>query len=253
MSRLSPKIYFAAAGGLGVVLALALVVVALTGGGDPPSRPAPGSAVGRPAESGASPSSYSSSPSTPAYAAIERRAQDAAPLTLDEAFPASARTLHVQVPGPDLELSLKDKRLDADCAAAVWGEGIGAELRRGRCTQAVRGVYATSGDDPAKGYALTVAVFNLADRTAADRLVGELGNGGGFIRPLPARAPLDAIGQGFSAARGLAMGHYAAVAWAQRLDGQGEAVDDTLLSLLIEGSKAPSALGRAARATRPGS
>jgi hypothetical protein len=50
-------------------------------------------------------------------------------------------------------------------------------------------------------------------------------------------------------ARGLAMGHYAVVSWAQRLDGKGDASDGNLLSLLIEGGKAPAVLGRAAAAS----
>jgi hypothetical protein len=101
-----------------------------------------------------------------------------------------------------------------------------------------------------KGYALTVAVFNLAGKQDADRLVGMLGSGGGFVQPLPAEAPVDSFGQGPTVARGLAMGHYAVVSWAQRLDGTGTAEDETLLSLLIEGGKTPSALGRAAKATQ---
>jgi hypothetical protein len=120
---------------------------------------------------------------------------------------------------------------------------VGDELRRGSCTQAAQGVYAD------RDYALTVTVFNLAGKESADRLVGMLGSGGGFVRPLPAQAPLDRVGQGFTMARGLAMGHYAVVAWAQRLDGEGDAQDEALLSLLIEGGKAPGPLGRAARAS----
>ncbi|GAA2408135.1 hypothetical protein GCM10010191_15790 [Actinomadura vinacea] len=249
VSGLSPKIYFFAAGGLGLVLALVLLVVLVTGGEEPPARPAGGTAAGRPAESGLSPSSYSHSPSTAAFAAIEQRARDSAPLTIQEAFPESAQALTVQAPDAEVKISLKGKRLDGDCAAAVWGSGIGQELRRGQCTQAVRGMYASSGGDAAKGYALTVAVFNLAGKQDADRLVGALGTGGGFVRPLEAEAPLDRFGQGFSMARGLAVGHYAVLAWTQRLDGQGDAQDETLLSLLIEGGKARSALGRAAKAT----
>jgi hypothetical protein len=226
-----------------VVIALGGMMIAkrgeLGGGTEAPS------AVGRPAESGLAPSSYSSTQSTGAYAAIEQRARDAKPLTMDEAFPERARTL--EVTGTGLELSLESKRLDGDCAAAVWGTGIGDALGQGGCTQAARGVYA----DAERGYALTVAVFNLSARQHADRLVGMFGDGG-FVRPLPAEAPLDRVGQGFTVARGLAMGHYAVVAWAQRLDGQGDARDETLLSLLIAGGKAPSALGRAARATPAG-
>ena len=52
-------------------------------------------------------------------------------------------------------------------------------------------------------------------------------------------------------ARGLAMGHFAVVSWAARLDGKGDATDETLLSLLIEGGKSPAVLGRAARTSGP--
>ncbi|GLZ03690.1 hypothetical protein Acsp03_11570 [Actinomadura sp. NBRC 104412] len=245
--------YFAAAGGLAVIMVAALVAVLVLGGGDEGTgrSGAPGPVVGRPAESGVSPSSYSSSPSTGAYAAIEQRSEDAAPLTVEEAFPERAQK--IELPDAGVELSLKAKRLDGDCAAAVWGAGVGDVLRQGACSQAVRGVYADTGEKAGEGYALTVAVFNLAGKQDADRLVAMLGGGGGFVRPLEAEPPVDRFGQGFTMARGLAMGHYAVVAWAQRLDGQGTAQDETLLSLLIEGGKAPSALGRAARATRPAS
>ncbi len=252
--------YFAAAGGLAVIMVAALVAVLVLGGDEGTGRSAaPGPVVGRPAESGVSPSSYSSSPSTGAYAAIEQRSEDAAPLTIEEAFPKRAQK--IELPDAGVELALKAKRLDGDCAAAVWGSGVGDVLRQGACTQAVRGVYADAGKKAGQGYALTVAVFNLAGKQDADRLVALLGGGGGFVRPLEAEAPLDRFGQGFTMARGLAMGHYAVVAWAQRLDGQddgqidgqGTAQDETLLSLLIEGGKAPSALGRAARATPPAS
>jgi hypothetical protein len=230
---------------LAVILIMAVGGVMISRSGELTGDSGEPGSVGRPAESGLAPSSYSSSPSTGAYAAIEQRARDARPLTMDEAFPKRSQTL--KVPGTDLELSLKSKRLDGDCAAAVWGTGVGRALGDGGCTQAVRGVYA----DTEHGYALTVAVFNLSARQHADRLVGLFGDGG-FVQPLPAEAPLDKVGQGFTVGRGVAMGHYAVVAWAQRLDGQGDAEDETLLSLLIEGGKAPSALGRAARATPAG-
>ncbi|MFI0349589.1 hypothetical protein [Actinomadura sp. 9N407] len=236
----SARIYFFLAGGLGLVIVVVLLAVLVMGGGEkPPAGKAAGAAMGPVAESGLSPSSYSSSASTGAYAKIEQRSADPAPLTAGEAFPDEK----LAVPDAGAELSLKGKRLDGDCAAAVWGSGVGDELRRGSCTQAVRGVYA-DGD-----HALTVAVFNLAGKENADRLVGRLESGGGFVRPLPAGEPLDRFGQGFSMARGLAVGHYAVVAWAQRLDGKGDVQDEALLSLLIEGGKAPGPLGRAARAS----
>jgi hypothetical protein len=144
-------------------------------------------------------------------------------------------------------VKLRAKRLDGDCAAAVWGASVGDELRRGGCTQAARGIYS----DTEHGYALAVAVFNLAGAEDANRFVAKLDQtiGAGFVLPLEAPAPLDDFGRGFGMARGLAMGHYAVVSWAQRLDGTGDEKDETLLSLLIEGGKSPAVLGRAARAT----
>lgn len=238
-------VFFGTAGAvLALVLIAVVVVVSMSGGEDDAAAGKPTSPMGRPADSGPAPSSYSNSPSTDAYAAIDRRRADPRPLTADETFPASARTLTATE--AKAKLTLQAKRLDGDCAQAIWGAAVGDELRRGGCTQALRGVYS----DQKKGYALSVTVLNLAGVEDANRAVDALGRGrgGGFVRPLSAKAPLNRFGQGFSMARGLAMGHYAVIAWAQRLDGKGDEQDEALLSLLIEGGKAAAVLSRAARA-----
>ncbi|MEU5879706.1 hypothetical protein [Spirillospora sp. NPDC047279] len=244
-TRRSPRAFFAAAGVLGVILVVAAVAVVLNGGRDEaPAREPAAAGLGPVAASGQAPSSYSSSPSSDAYAGIAERTADRAPLTEAESFPKSAAV--ITLPEAKAKLALKAKRLDGDCAAAIWGRGLADALGQGGCTQAGRALYA----DTRKGYALAVTVFNLAGAEHADRVVERLGEGrgGGFVRPLTASAPLDSFGQGFSAARGLAMGHYVVVAWAQRLDGRGDEQDEALLSLVIEGGKAPAVLGRAARA-----
>ena len=213
----------------------ALVIVDRSGGSAKPSA----SAAGPPAaSSGASPVSYSSSASAKAYAGIAQRTADAAPLTPAELFPSSASSVSVG----KLTLSRSDKRLDRDCTTAVWGDAVAARLRAGGCTQAARVTYV----DGKKQYALAVVVFNLAGSAKSGDFVDALGNGrgGGFVAPLD---PPDGFGEGFSMARGLAMGHYAVVSWAQRLDGKGDEQDETLLSLIIEGGKTPAVLGRAAR------
>ncbi|URN00499.1 hypothetical protein LUW76_42795 [Actinomadura madurae] len=240
-----PRLYFGAAAALGALVLLGAGAVAVLGGGDDAPAAAPPAKIGTPAGTGVSPVSYSSSPSSDAYAGIASRSADPQPLTIGEAFPASAAKL--PVPEGRATLKLRAKRLDGDCAAAVWGGSVGAELGRGGCTQAARGIYSDTG----RGYALAVAVFNLAGSADADRFVAKLETtiGAGFVRPLEAPAPLDAFGRGFGMARGLAMGHFAVVSWAQRLDGKGDEKDETLLSLLIEGGKAPAVLGRAARAS----
>ena len=242
--RLGPKLYFSAAAVLGVLLLLgAAGVVLLRDGNGPEAEHVTNAEIGTPAGNGPSPVSYSSSPSTSAYGGIASRSADPGPLTIGEAFPAEAATL--SVPGGKAKVRLRAKRLDGDCAAAVWGASVGAELGRGGCTQAARGIYS----DPRHGYALAVAVFNLNAAADADRFIERLEHtiGAGFVLPLEAPKPLDGFGRGFGMARGLAMGHFAVVSWAQRLDGKGDETDETLLSLLIEGGKSPAVLGRAAR------
>ncbi|MFC6935485.1 hypothetical protein ACFQHO_37825 [Actinomadura yumaensis] len=248
LGGLGPRVYFGAAGALGVVLVGVLVLVLVTGsGGGGGAAHAPRAALppmGRAAATGPSPDSYSSSPSTQAYRTIAARTSDGAPLTEHELFPAEART--ITTPDGRARPALRAKRLDRDCAAAVWGAATAGALRQGRCTQAGRATYA----DTRRGYAVSVTVFNLASAPDSDRVVQAIGDGrgAGFVLPLPAgSAQVDRFGQGYGMARGLAMGHYAVVAWAQRLDGKGDERDETLLSLLIEGGKAPSVLGRAAR------
>ncbi|MES9609200.1 hypothetical protein, partial [Actinomadura sp. NPDC000929] len=243
----NPKLYFGAAAVLGVLMLLGVGAVVLSGGGDSgaKTRDAGGAPIGRPAGTGPSPTSYSNSPSSSAYAGIANRSADPQPLTEGEAFPSSAAKL--PLPDGKVSVKLRAKRLDGDCAAAVWGGSVGEELAKGGCTQAARGIYS----DTEHGYALAVVVFNLAGSADADRFVARLETtiGAGFVRPLEAPAPLDRFGRGFGMARGLAMGHFAVVSWAQRLDGKGDEKDETLLSLLIEGGKAPAVLVRAARGT----
>ncbi|WP_344952115.1 hypothetical protein, partial [Actinomadura miaoliensis] len=249
MGSLPPRVFYGAAGALAVIFLVGALAVVVVGGGDdggPDGRQAPQSMGRSPAVSGPAPASYSSSPSTEAYRGIAQRSADRAPLTVGEAFPESANKITVQDAGTR-RLTLKVKSLDTDCSLAVWGTSMGGQLREHGCTQAARTLYA---DDDGE-YALSVTVFNLNTASDADRFVDEIGQGrgGGFVRPLPAASPLDRFGRGFGMARGLAMGHYAVVAWAQRLDGKGDETDETLLSLLIEGGKAPGPLGRAARAS----
>jgi hypothetical protein len=234
-----PVVFFGAAAAV-LAIGLIAVTVAFAVNGDDDRRTQ--IAFGEPAATGLAPVSYSKSSSTRAFDAINSRVADSALLSAREAFPATARSLAVA--GAGRPLMLRGDRIDSDCAAAVWGAELGHVLRHGECNQAVRGVYSNG------TYAVTVAILNLADVAAANRAVDALGEGtkgGGFVKPLPLPAPLNRFGQGFSVARGLAMGHYVVVCWVQRLDGKGDAQDDGLLSLLVETGGPPAVLGRAAR------
>ncbi|MFC4908007.1 hypothetical protein [Actinomadura gamaensis] len=245
--KLSARAYFGWAAGLAVLLVVGLAAL-LVGTHDTRAKGRSSDAgAGQAAANGVTPSTYSSSPSARAYAGIEKRTSDAAPLTQAEAFPADAATIEVS---QKIKLTLRGKELGGDCTAAVWGADTAKALRRAGCTQTARTLYA----DTTHGYALSVTVFNLVDASSANAVVDALGQGrgGGFVKPLPSDGPLATFGQnGYGAARGVAMGHFAVVAWAQRLAGSGDAAsaakDETLLSILIEGQKAPAPLNRAAR------
>jgi hypothetical protein len=233
-----PALYFGAATVLVLALVAGAAVMIMGGRSDQPSRDAP---VRRPAPSGVAPAAYSDSPSTRVFAGIDRRAADAKPLTVGEVFPRAARTL----PDKDARarLTLADARLDGDCAAAIWGLELGEELRRAGCTQVVRGAYV----DKKAGYTAMVAIFNLGGAAQANRVVDALGNNSvsGFILPLPQG---DRFDQGFSLARGRAMGHYGVVGWVRRQGGGGDEQDTALLSLLVTLESPKAVLDRAAAA-----
>jgi hypothetical protein len=233
-----PWLYF----GLAAVLVVALVAAGAVLLTHANGRPSPRAPAGRePAAGGAAPAAYSDSPSTPVFAGIGRRAADASPLTVQEVFPKAAGTL------PDTaahaRLKLADSRLDADCGAAIWGRELGEELRRGGCSQVVRGAYL----DEKAGYAALVTIINVATAADANRVVDVLGGNSapGFVLPLPRG---DRFDQGFSVARGRAMGHYGVIGWVRRLDGKGDEQDGRLLSLLVAIESPKAILDRTAAA-----
>jgi hypothetical protein len=224
--------YFAAAG---VVLVVALMVVAglvVVFHNEPKAPTAqPG---GAPA-GGPLPSIYSAASSTSVFAPIAKRTSDPSPLTQNEVF--DQKTIADQDSKASLKLSAS--KLDARCADAVWGEPLVRLLQQAGCTQVTRGLYAD------KRFAAMITILNVADSTAADKVVAAADprTGEGFVRPLGDQA---AFGQGFSTARGVAMGHYAVISWLRRIDGTGSETDPKLVSLLVTVGPPPAVVGRVA-------
>ncbi|WP_433185341.1 hypothetical protein [Actinoallomurus sp. CA-150999] len=229
---LPPAAYFFAAGVVLVValIAVAGVVVLLH---DEPKPSAPQS--GGPLAGGPSPSVYSAAASTDVFGPIAQRKADPSPLTENEVFDKKT------IADADSKASLKltTSKLDARCADTVWGQALVKLLQQAGCTQVARGVY----ED--KRFTAMVAIFNLADSTVADKLVtaADPRTGNGFARPPSDEA---GFGQGFSTARGVAMGHYAVITWVRRADGSGSETDPKLLSLLVTVGPPPAVVGRVA-------
>ncbi|MDX6743021.1 hypothetical protein [Actinocorallia sp. A-T 12471] len=236
--RRSQVFFGAAAALLVVVLAAVVAVFALR----PDSSDDPGQAggvrMGEPEVNGFTPGSYSSSPSTDVFAEIDTRALDPEPLKAEEMFPKGS-ALEDETTGA--KLARRAAVADTDCADAIWGQSLARALGAAGCSQAVRGLYT----DAKKGFAALVAVYNLRDSSAANAAVEAFGAGSaGFVR-VPEEAP-EFFGQGFGMARGIAMGHYALIAWVQRTDGTGDGRSAALLSVLVTAAEADALYTRAA-------
>jgi hypothetical protein len=135
-------------------------------------------------------------------------------------------------------LKLTASSLDAQCTSAIWGTRLAGRLAQGGCTQAARATYSD------KNFAALVTIFNLADARAADQVVADADPRSDSGFPLaPSGSP--AFGQGFSTARGVAMGHYAVITWVQHADGSGDEQDAALLSLLVTTGRPNAVLVRA--------
>ncbi|MCD0450801.1 hypothetical protein LO762_16610 [Actinocorallia sp. API 0066] len=232
------RLFFGAAAALVALAVVALALVVVLWPGDDGGGADDGAVqLGQPELTGFAPGTYSFSPSTDVFTEIASRAEDPEPLTAEEMFPKGSLTDETA----DAKIVRRAAVLDEDCADAVWGTGLTDALGKAGCSQAVRGLYT----DPKKGFAALVAVYNLKDSDAADAVVRAFGAGrAGFVR-VPDAAP-EFFGQGYSMARGIAMGHYAVVSWVQRFDGTGDEGSRPLLSLLVTAAEADALYTRAA-------
>lgn len=239
---LPPVAYFATAGA--IVLIAVLVAVAVTifthdegqirrDAGLPP-------VTGVRAE-GPGASAYSQAASTEAFAAIADRHKDPKPLTAAEVF----RTKKITDSDAKASLRLTASKLDSHCTAAIWGTHLAGLLEQGRCTQAARAMYAD------RHFDALVTIFNLSGSAAADRVVAQADpkSGNGFPLVPSRSAPFN---QGFSIARGVAMGHFAVLTWVRHTNGTGDERDTALLSLLVTTGRPAAVLIRATDQGRNG-
>jgi hypothetical protein len=229
-----PVAYFVAAGAIvAVAVVVAAAVLVFSGGGDDHGKAAVPQVRDVRAE-GSGANAYSQAASTSAFAAIDDRRKDGKPLTTAEVFDTK------KITDDDAKASLKltTSSLDPGCIPAIWGTRLAVRLQQGRCTQAARAEY----ED--KHFGALVTIFNMANSRAADQVVADAdpraGNGFPLVPPKGMQ-----FNQGFSTARGVAMGHYAVITWVRRADGSGDERDAALLSLLVTTGRPDAVLVRA--------
>ncbi|MEU7891352.1 hypothetical protein AB0B45_00670 [Nonomuraea sp. NPDC049152] len=155
------------------------------------------------------------------FAPIAERAKDAQPITAKELFASKTLTGEHKV-----TLKLGQKIVDTDCAAALWGEQLVAQVGEAGCSQAARAAY-TSADGR---YLAQFTLLNLNDAKVAGGLVESLKSlyRGGWVRPLTP-FPADAYTEGGA----YALGHYVALVWLSRADGAEPSPKDDFANLAL--------------------
>jgi hypothetical protein len=152
-----------------------------------------------------------SAPPTPSYSArrgnwghISSRADDKAPLTLGELYPAQFiinGSSFVRVA----------ERSDGDCARAMFGSQLQSAVKAANCTQVMRASY-TSADGTLMG---TIGVANLATSKEA-ATVGQSVDQYNFIGPLDATSgPASHLSHGTGIEEAEVKGHYLIMTWVE--------------------------------------
>ncbi|NBE96575.1 hypothetical protein, partial [Nonomuraea sp. K271] len=159
------------------------------------------------------------------FAPLTDRTKDKRALTKKEVFGEKQLTVTKK-----LKLKLVAKQLDSDCSAALWGQSVVERVSDGGCSQAARGLYASSDGRYVGQYTL----LNLKDGESAAALVESLKTDyrGGWTIPLPSSKASFPEG-GYSEAGGYALGHYVGLVWLGRTDGAEPTAKDDFVSLTL--------------------
>jgi hypothetical protein len=171
---------------------------AMTGNGKPvAARSAP------PAKAAAKPRP-TPTPTLGKWEHIGTRAEDPAPLTLAELYPAT-------LSAGGQTYSRVAERVDRNCPHAVFGSALQAATHKGKCTQVARASYIT-GNGKLMG---TIGVLNLATDKAASQ-VGKVAGSNEFIGPLAgSHGATRRIAKGTGLVQAEIKGHYLILTWAE--------------------------------------
>jgi hypothetical protein len=135
---------------------------------------------------------------------LATRTSDPVPLSLAELYPA-------QFVINGVSFARATVRSDTDCARAVFGTQLQADVKKGHCTQVMRASYVT-GDGRVMG---TIGVINLSTAAAA-AAVGKVSGADEFIGPLSsAHGPTRKMAQGTGVVQAAVKGHYLILTFAE--------------------------------------
>jgi hypothetical protein len=148
-------------------------------------------------------------PATPVTGKAKSRATDPKPLTFKEVFTKKKFTAG----GVSYVLTA---RSSTTCAKAVHGVKLLGAMKSGKCTQFLRGTFAT-----ANGKLIgTIGVANLSTSSAAT-IASTAGKAkDAYLIALPAKGLTAKIGQGQALGEAQARGHYLIMSWVQLPNGK---------------------------------
>jgi hypothetical protein len=200
----------------GAVVALVVLVGAGMGlsramGGD---EPAPAGATGEAAPGTQSPSprpSGSPLPTGPLGAMLKSRSTDPRPLTLREVFRRKRFT------AGGVRYVMTTWQTTRSCPKTMNGARLVSAVRRGGCTQVLRGTFARA-DGKLAG---TIGIANLRTDRAATA-TANLANAtkDAYLQPLPGGGVTKTLGNGIAYASAEARGHYVIFSWIQAPNGR---------------------------------
>ncbi|MFA1549126.1 hypothetical protein [Actinomadura chokoriensis] len=165
-----------------------------------------------PTQAASTPAQPTPSPTEPVLAPVklQSRSTDPKPLTLKEVF---GKATFKAGGYKYVRTAVNAKK---GCSGVVGGAALEKALKKGRCTQALRGTYALS-----TGSLIgTVGVFNLENEAAAKAAVKAAAGKNAFLQALPGTGVSKTNGKGEAFGTSQARGHYVIMTWVQRPDGK---------------------------------
>lgn len=149
------------------------------------------------------------------FGAIDQREAEAEPMTEDSVF-GQAEELELD----GVSLQAQQTEVNDSCTSMVWGGDLAQGLLDAECVNAASALYTDSDQE----YVTQVTLFDVADSNGAEEVSAALDptnteTEAGFVLP---RTDEDVAGlnEGYSQATTQVMGHYVAVFWTARQDGE---------------------------------
>lgn len=162
------------------------------------------------------------------FGAINERDPDTEPMTEDSAFGGADE---LELNGVSLEA--QQTTVNDSCTSMVWGGDLAQSLLDAECVNAASALYTDSDQE----YVAQVTLFDVADSDGAEEVAAALDPANaeteaGFVLPQTGE-DVSGLHEGYSQATTQVMGHYVAVFWSAREDGQDPGEDSDLATVNV--------------------